>query len=92
MYIILNTLCCIMLWDAIVQGSEEMNNELIRRKRWEKEKSTTKNKHFLREKLIVDYLVDGGGAEEEVEEEGGVEDEVEAEEVEVEVEEEVRED
>ena len=81
-----------MLLGAIVQGSEEMNNELIRRKRWEKEKSTTKNKHFLREKLIVDYLVDGGGAEEEVEEEGGVEDEVEAEEVEVEVEEEVRED
>ena len=51
--------------------------------------STTKNKHFLREKLIDDYLVDGGGAEEEVEEEGGVEDEVEEEK---EVEEEVRED
>ena len=79
-----------MLWDAIVQGSEEMNNELIRRKRWKKEKSTTKNKHFLREKLIGDYLVDEGGAEEEVEEEGGVADEVEEEEVEEEVE--VRED
>ena len=54
--------------------------------------STTKNKHFLREKLIDDCLVDRGGTEEEVEEEGGVEDEVEAEEVEVVVEEEVRED
>ena len=60
-----------------------MNNELRRRKRWEKEKSTTKNKHFLREKLIDDYLVDGGEAEVEVE--GGVEDEAEEEEVEVEV-------
>ena len=69
-----------------------MNNELRRRKRWEKEMSTTKNKHFMKVKLIDDYLVDGGGAEEEVEVEevGGVEDEVEAEEVEVE--EEVRED
>ena len=68
-----------------------MNNELIRGKSWEKEKSTTKNKHFLREKLIDDYLVDGGGAEEEVEEKGGVGYEVEEEEEE-EVEVEVRED